>query len=123
NYRISTHFEIRRRSLMLQLLIASVLLTATSAITVPEDLSEQPAILVSDEYFWWQDEGNLGAEITGKFQSLDDMAALLHLKQSVGKFKARQHPFEPTEWVLYDILVRIDLNANGTVATWRVSGP
>ena len=45
---------------MLQLLIASVLLTATSAITVPEDLSEQPAILVSDEYFWWQDEGNLG---------------------------------------------------------------
>ena len=63
------------------------------------------------------------AEITGKFQSLDDMAALLHLKQSVGKFKARQHPFEPTEWVLYDILVRIDLNANGTVATGGYPDP
>lgn len=84
----------------------------------PRPTSPQPpvGVVVADKYYWPGPEGNLGLKITGKFISLEKEAATFDLLQEIGQFRGRQ-------WKLADILVAVDLNANGNVATWQVSGP
>jgi hypothetical protein len=78
---------------------------------------------VADAYYWTGPERNLGIEMTGKFQSEDRLKDVFNLSKAIGTFKDKRYPFEPTTWMLRDILISADFNANGSVATWRVSGP
>lgn len=76
----------------------------------------QEAVIVADQKYCWESEGNLGISISGKFNSSEKMAETLNLNKEIGTFNSRK-------WKLVDILVSMDLNANGDVATWEVSGP
>jgi len=74
-------------------------------------------VLVADQLYYWEDDAqNLGVAITGKFNSRKKMAETLDLLQIVGLFQGRA-------WALADILVTVDLNGNGDVASWEISGP
>jgi hypothetical protein len=75
-------------------------------------------ILVADQLYWWGLDGgeNQAYRIVAKFNSQPQLTSALRLDASIGKFAGRS-------WILADILVQIDLNANGNVATWIVSGP
>ncbi len=74
------------------------------------------AVLVADQKYYWESEGNLGISIFGKFNSSEQMTETLSLAKEIGTFKSRK-------WKLNDIIVSMDFNANGDVATWKVSGP
>ncbi len=91
---------------------------ASTTAQTPAATPQQPAapVVVADKYYWPGSEGNLGLQITGKFISLEKEAASFDLLQEVGQFRGRQ-------WKLGDILVSVNFNANGNVATWKVSGP
>ncbi len=78
--------------------------------------AQEEAFLIADQLFWIGAEGNLGTDITAKCKTRDVMFAALDLRQEVGNFDGRP-------WLLADILVAVDLNANGDVASWLVSGP
>jgi hypothetical protein len=69
-----------------------------------------------DEQYWSRPPGNRVSAISAKFTTAKVMASYLRLDSPVGTFASRS-------WVLGDILVSLDLNANGHVASWRVSGP
>jgi hypothetical protein len=92
-------------------------------VTASDDLDNVVPEVVADEYYWAGPEGNVGIAITGKFKSLEAMAQTLGLTAPVGRFRDRQSSFKTKDWVLRDILISMNLNANGLVATWRVSGP
>ena len=81
------------------------------------------ALIVADQFYWAGLEGNLAAEVIGKFQSEEKLAETLSLQKEIGVFKAKRDPFNLRIWKLRDVLLRLDFNANGNVATWRVSGP
>ena len=75
-------------------------------------------ILVADQLYWWGSKGgeNQAYLITAKFNSQSQLASVLRFDAPIGQFADRS-------WTLADILVQVDLNANGDVATWIVSGP
>jgi hypothetical protein len=101
-----------------------VVVTMFFLLSVGSQSQNKPGqVLVADVYYWTGPEGNLGIEITGKFQSKDQQKDMLNVSKEIGTFKGKKYPFEPTTWTLLDILVSADFNANGSVATWRVSGP
>jgi hypothetical protein len=87
-----------------------------------EKKAEKP-VLVADAYYWVGPEGNLAVEISGKFQSEDGLRDTLSLTKEIGRFKDRKYPFNEKSWTLRDILISIDFNSGGSVATWRISGP
>src|SRR5678815_5339028 len=107
------------------------ILLLTSLLLLPFSIHAQKAsqpdaensVLVADPYYWVGPEGNLGLEITGKFQSEESLAYTLNLSKEVGSFKSRHYPFDEKLWHLRDILVSVNFNATGSVATWQVSGP
>jgi hypothetical protein len=76
----------------------------------------QKPVMVSDKFYWDGAECNLGINLSGKFSSLTKMAEIFKLTQVIGDFNNKQ-------WVLNDILVAVDFNANGFCAGWQVSGP
>jgi len=80
-------------------------------------IASQP-VLVADRLYWFESdgEGNQAYQICAKFYSQSQLADALRLDTTVGKYVDRS-------WTLADILVQVDLNANGNVATWMVSGP
>ena len=80
------------------------------------DPNSKDTVVVADQRYWWEKEGNLGVSITAKFNSTEQMAQTLYLLKEVGTFHSEK-------WMLQKILVSVDLNANGDVATWLVSGP
>jgi len=75
-------------------------------------------MLVADQLYWWDSEGieNQAYQITAKFNSQSHLISVLRLDAPIGKFASKS-------WTLADILVQVDLNANGDVATWVISGP
>lgn len=75
-------------------------------------------MLVADQLYWWGSEGieNQAYQITAKFNSHSHLISVLRLDAPIGKFASKS-------WTLADILVQVDLNANGDVATWVISGP
>ena len=81
-----------------------------------ENIENKQALLVPDQLYWGESEGNLGISFTGKFSTTEQMAETLNLLKVVGSFNSK-------EWKLHEILVSTNLNANGDVATWTVSGP
>jgi hypothetical protein len=96
-------------------LVALSLLSGVCA-EAPEAVGDEEIEIVADQLYWWEPEGNLGAGISAKFNSRKQMEETLSLTGKIGSFKSKQ-------WVLGDILVSMDLNANGDVAYWTVSGP
>jgi hypothetical protein len=80
-------------------------------------------VLVADPYYWTGPEGNLGVEISGKFQSEDGLNDVLSLSNEIGLFRDKKYPFKVKSWRLRDILISVDFNATGSVAKWQVSGP
>lgn len=98
----------------------TALLTLALSQTVyaqPSEAAEEKEVeIVADQLYWWEPEGNLGAGIVGKFNSREQMEEELSLTKKIGTFRSKER-------VLGDILVSIDLNANGDVASWTVSGP
>lgn len=78
--------------------------------------SKEDIMIVADQKYYWGPEGNAGRSIFGKFNSSKLMKETLNLSEVIGLFKSKK-------WTLSDILISIDLNANGDVATWIVSGP
>jgi hypothetical protein len=78
---------------------------------------DQP-IVVADRLYWAGPEGekNQAYQLVGKFTSQSQLVRVLRLDTPIGEFAGRS-------WTLADILVRVDMNANGNVAEWMVSGP
>ena len=83
----------------------------------------QERLFLSDRYIWTGAEGMRAVRITGKFQSAQAMVELLKLDAEVGRLADRRSPNQEKVWTLRAILVSIDFNANGNVATWTVAGP
>ena len=103
---------------------ASVAILCVAALSLASDeLETMMPEVVADEYYWAGPEGNVGLAITGKFTSLEAMAQILDLTAKVGRFRDRTSSFKTKDWVLRDVLISVNLNANGFVATWRVCGP
>lgn len=98
-----------------------VCLLTTSAVSVHAQTQGTFPIPVADQYYWTGSEGNIGLAITGKFVSLEKMIETTMLTKSIGTHRGRQH--ELKEWHLHDILISIDFNGNGYVATWEICGP
>jgi len=69
---------------------------------------------VSDRFF--ADSTTTGAVILAKFQTSLQRADFLRLEIPVDSIARRRFLFQ-------DILVSIDLNGNGWVASWRIAGP
>jgi hypothetical protein len=89
--------------------------TATYGQEAP-DTKGKDIIVVADQLYWWEKEGNLGVSVGGKFNSTEQMAQTLNLMKDIGVFNSQT-------WKLHEILVSVDFNANGDVADWVVSGP
>jgi hypothetical protein len=83
----------------------------------------QSRILLSDEYLWTGEEGTRVVRISGKFQSEEAMTETLNLTARIGRFSDRVWPHEERDWRLKDVLLSMDLNGNGNVASWIVAGP
>ena len=60
--------------------------------------------------------GTVGARMVAKFTTAAMRANEFRLDAEVAVYKNRK-------WLLDDILVSVDFNANGSVATWTVAGP
>ena len=77
-----------------------------------------PPVLVADRLYWFGSDGeeNLAYHIGAKFYTQSQLADVFRLDVTVGDYADRS-------WTLADILVHVDLNANGNVASWTVSGP
>lgn len=96
-----------------------LIILATFALAECQSLQiTSPPILVADRLYWFgsDGEGNQAYQICAKFYSQSQLADALRLDTTVGEYVDRL-------WTLADILVQVDLNANGNVATWMVSGP
>ena len=109
-----------KRILFIAILFLSALSMSAQQTSHLEDNSSIP---VASGYYWTGPEGNLGLEITGKFQSEQKLEATLSLLKELGSFKDKKYPFNEKTWSLRDILVSVDFNATGSVAKWQVSGP
>ncbi|MCD4700974.1 MAG: hypothetical protein K8S24_03865 [Candidatus Aegiribacteria sp.] len=97
------------------------LLTVLATFTLAECQSLQvtnPPVLVADRLYWFESDGkgNQAYHICAKFYSQSQLADVLRLDTTVGEYFGRS-------WTLADILVQVDLNANGNVASWIISGP
>ena len=77
-----------------------------------------PPVLVADRLYWFGSDGeeNQAYQIGAKFNLQSQLADVLRLDTNVGEYDGRS-------WTLADILVQVDLNANGNVASWTISGP
>lgn len=77
-----------------------------------------PPVLVADRLYWFGSDGeeNLAYHICAKFYTQSQLADVFRFDVTVGDYADRS-------WTLADILVQVDLNANGNVASWTVSGP
>ena len=100
------------------------------ALTATTINAQQPAprvveapVLVADRFFWAGPEGNAAAEITGKFQSEEKLQQHFQLSNPIGTYTSKQKSPRLVQWTLREILVSVDFNGGGSVATWRVSGP
>ena len=107
--------------------VAPILFLALAATTIsaqqPAASVVEPPVLVADRLFWAGPEGNAAAEITGKFQSEEKLQQHFQLSNPIGTFTSKQKPPRLVQWTLREILVSVDFNGGGSVATWRVSGP
>ncbi len=83
---------------------------------VEASAEEEGPELIADQLFWTGPEGNLGMDLFAKFNSTEELYATLDLNAEIGQFDGRA-------WKLGEVLVYVDLNANGNVASWLVSGP
>jgi hypothetical protein len=99
-------------------IVSLIMLLCCTAIYGQETPSTkgEDIIVVADQLYWWEKEGNLGISVGGKFNSMEQMAQTLDLMKDIGVFHSRT-------WKLHEILVSTDFNANGDVADWIVSGP
>jgi hypothetical protein len=105
-------------------LIAAVFLALSTSHAQQSRMSNNENVLtVADQYYWSGPEGNLGIEVLGKFRSEEKLTDTLNLLKEIGTFNAKKQPFNPTSWKLRDVLISMDLNANGNVVRWHVSGP
>ena len=75
-----------------------------------------PSPVVARKFYWSGAEGNMGLEIAGKFFSEANLRRALAGEREVGRFGGRP-------WILREILVSTDLNADDSAAVWTVSGP
>ncbi len=73
-------------------------------------------VIVADRFYWSGPQGNLGLSLVGKFIDPEKMIETFELSKVLSVFSGKQ-------WTLRDILVSVDFNANGTTASWKVSGP
>lgn len=78
--------------------------------------AQEEALVVADQLYWVGPEGNLALDITAKFNSSAALLKHLDLKAPVGSFQGK-------DWTLRQIVVAMDFNANGEVASWLISGP
>ena len=62
------------------------------------DPNSKDTVVVADQRYWWEKEGNLGVSITAKFNSTEQMAQTLYLLKEVGTFHSEK-------WMLQKILV------------------
>ena len=77
---------------------------------------QHDVVLVADQFYWAGPEGNSGLEIVGKFKTEEILKQTFDLTKEVGEFNGKV-------WTLRQILLSVDFNATGNVATWKVCGP
>lgn len=99
---------------LLILLTCTMLLTgcAITDILTPR----RNEIVVADRLLYAGADGNAAQVISATFATRRELAEVLNLRTTVGRYNNQN-------WRLDDILVSVDLNADGTAATWTVSGP
>jgi hypothetical protein len=78
--------------------------------------TRQEPFIVCDQRFWTGEGGNRALVVSARFTDRDRMAHALDLSRTVGEFNGRP-------WLLSEVLIDLDLNADGHLVTWRVSGP
>lgn len=98
----------------LLLLALTMLLTGCAVNNALTPGREQ--LMVADRLYYAGTEGNTALVISAKFLSRREQGDVINLRTAVGRYNNQT-------WTLGDILVKVDLNANGTTATWTVSGP
>lgn len=76
----------------------------------------QAPVVVADRFYWSGPKGNLGLSLVGKFDSPEKLRETFVPAKVLSVFSGRR-------WILSDILVSVDFNANGSAASWKVSGP
>ena len=96
-----------------------LMILAAFAIAESQSLQETISpILVADRLYWFGYDGeeNQAYRIVAKFHSQSELADALRLDAGIGEYAG-------SSWTLANILVEVDLNANGYVASWMISGP
>ena len=94
--------------------LIALALTAVACARAQAPAPRGDTIHVADRYF--ADTTTTGAEILAKFRTSPQRAEMLRLDAPIDSADGRR-------WLLEDILVSIDISANGYVATWRIAGP
>ena len=97
------------------LLVSALIFSSTLAGLSVRHCAADP-LAVADRLYYSGQEGNMGLELSVKFNSIDSLASHVNLYTPIGSFHGRV-------WTLYDVLVDLDTNGNGYVANWRISGP
>lgn len=95
-----------------------MMVVAALALTGCQSFYVDRPVVIADRLYWAGCEGekNEAYNFVAKFNSQSQLAEALRFDAPIGKFAGRS-------WTMADILVRVDLNANGDVAAWMVSGP
>jgi len=96
------------------LILMLLLLTGCAATNTLTPGREQ--LPVADRLYYAGEEGNTALVINAKFPSRREQGDVINLRTAAGRYNNQT-------WTLGDILVKVDLNANGTAAVWTVSGP
>jgi hypothetical protein len=86
-------------------------------------VAAQERLYLADKYIWGPPDGVRAVRISGKFNSRELMVAKLKLDLVVGTVPDARSPTRERVLTLGDILVSMDLNANGYVGSWTIAGP
>lgn len=90
--------------------------TTAPGVGVSASEPAEEAFVLADRYVYVGDEGGEGVELVAKFKTREALIAHFDLKREIGALGGKP-------WALRDVLIDLDLNANGEVASWTVAGP
>lgn len=99
--------------------IATLLLVALPL----QAAAPQERLFLADKFIWSGEGGVRAVRIFGKFNSRELMVENLALDHEVGRLSDLRNSSALRVWTLGDILVSMELNANGFVGSWTVAGP
>ncbi len=97
--------------------------TLLMAVLPLQAAAPQERLFLADKFIWTGEGGIRAVRIFGKFNSRELMVENLALDHEVGRLPDLRNSSTVRVWTLADILVSMELNANGFVGSWTVAGP